>query len=91
MNHISYFLQGNLLDSMNKTIEGMVKEIFKPENSPEESPPVSQQTSNSKVVGLKKREALKSNKRPEVWTESMQEKAKKKDMKTGQVNAREIQ
>jgi hypothetical protein len=67
---------------MNKTIEEKIKEIFKPEDSHEDSSPVSQPNLDITVVGLKKREeGRKSNKRPKGWVESMQEKAKKKDKK----------
>ena len=77
----SYFLLDSSLDSMNKTIEEKIKEIFKPEDSNEESSPVPQQALDSRVAGLKKRDGRKSNKRPKSWVESMQEKAKKKDKK----------
>jgi zinc finger SWIM domain-containing protein 3 len=70
----SYFLLDSSLDSMSKTIEDKIKEIFKPEDSHEE-------TLDSRVAGLKKREGRKSNKRPKDWVESMQEKAKKKEKK----------
>jgi hypothetical protein len=77
----SYFLLDSSLDSMSKTIEDKIKEIFKPEDSHEESLPMPEQTLDSRVAGLKKREGRKSNKRPKDWVESMQEKAKKKDKK----------
>ena len=64
---------------MNKTIEAKIKKI-KPEDSMTNSL-VSQQTFDSKVAGLQNREDRKSNKRPEGWVESMQEKANKKDKK----------
>jgi uncharacterized protein YaaR (DUF327 family) len=77
----TYFLLDSSIDSMNKTIEEKIKEIFKPEDCHEESSPVAQETLDSRVAGLKKREGRKSNKRPKDWVESMQEKAKKKGKK----------
>jgi hypothetical protein len=74
----SYLLLDSSVDSMNKTIEEKIKEIFKPEDSHA----LSQPNLDITVVGLKKREeGRKSNKRPKGWVESMQEKAKNKDKK----------
>jgi hypothetical protein len=66
---------------MNKIIEEKIKEIFKPEDSHEESLPATQETMDNRVAGLKKREGRNSNKRPKGWVESMQDKAKKKEKK----------
>jgi hypothetical protein len=77
----SYLLLESSLDSMSKTIEEKIKEIFKPKDSHEENLPVPQQTIDSRVASLKKREGRNSNKRPKGWVESMQDKAKKKEKK----------
>jgi zinc finger SWIM domain-containing protein 3 len=77
----SYFLLDSSLDSLNKTIEEKIKEIFKPEDSHEESLPATQETMDNRVAGFKKREGRNSNKRPKGWVESMQDKAKKKEKK----------
>jgi hypothetical protein len=77
----SYFLLDNSVDSMNTIIEEKIKEIFKPEDSHEESLPATQETMDNRVAGLKKQEGQNSNKRPKGWVESMQDKAKKEEKK----------